>query len=171
MCCCSLSGEQMDSRSFKSLSRGMEIGLWVRGARGCRRLSTTSSFPDVPSSPIIASMPFLWSDMEATDSDSGILVFLRPFAGALAVRRKRWSLNERFRGPPEFVSTEYLEERLNKPRMPRSWWPWVHNRQDRKKIYIKSSNQQKGKICGTSCSCFSWISSYMCTYQQEQDET
>lgn len=121
MSCSSFSGEQMDSCSCKSLSKGMETGLWVRGARGWRRLSTTSTFPDMPSSPVTASVPFLWSDIEATDSDSAIFVFLRPFAGALAVRRRRWSLMERLRRPPEFVSTEYLEERLNKPRMPRSW--------------------------------------------------
>lgn len=122
--CCSFSGEQMDSCPCKSLSRGTEIGLCVRGARGWRCLSTPPFFTDRPSSPVAESAPFFWSDIEATDSDSAILVFFLPFAGALAVRRRRWSLMERFRRPLEFVSTEDLEERLNKPRKPRSWWPW-----------------------------------------------
>lgn len=123
MSCFSLSVEQRDSCPCRSLSRGIEIGLWVRGARGWRRFSTPASFPDMPSPPAPAPEAFFWSDIEATDSERAILVFFRPFAGALAVRRRRWSLMERFRRPPEFVSTEDLEERLNKPRIPRSWLP------------------------------------------------
>lgn len=138
MSCCSFSGEQIESCPCKSLSKGIEIGLWVRGARGWRRLSTPPSLPDLSS--FLASVPFFWSDIEATDSESAILVFLRPFAGALAVRRRRWSLMERFRKPPEFVSTEYLEERLNKPRIPRSWWPWGQENWGKKEISLKEMN-------------------------------
>lgn len=67
----------------------MEIGLWIRGGRGSGRLSTDASFPDTPSPPAAAPMLFFWSDMEAIDSVRAILVFLRPLAGALAVRRRR----------------------------------------------------------------------------------
>lgn len=135
MSCCSLSGEQMESCPCRSLSKGMEIGLWISGARGWRRLSIPPSFPDTPSPPAAAApVPFLWSDIEATDSDSIIFVFFRPFAGALAVRRRRWSLMERFRGPLEFVSTEDLEERLKKPRIPRSWLLW--GQEPNKKKYV-----------------------------------
>lgn len=129
---CSLSGEQRDSCPCRSLSKGMEIGLWVRGARGWRRFSPPGSFPDVPSPPVPASEPVFWSEIRATDSDSAILVFFRPFAGALAVRRRSWTPMERFWRPREFVSTEDLEERLNKPRIPRSWWPWGKKAQDQK---------------------------------------
>lgn len=121
MSCCSLSGEQMDSCPCRSLSKGIEIGLWTSGALGWRRFSTCSSFPDTPAPPAPAPVQLFWSDIEATDSDRAILVFFRPFAGALAVRRRRWSLMERFRRPLEFVSTEDLEERLKKPRIPRNW--------------------------------------------------
>ena len=68
-------------------------------------------------------LPFLsfLSAMQDDDSASTILVFLRPLAGALAVRRRSWSLRERFLGVElELVSTEDLEARLNRHRMPRS---------------------------------------------------
>ena len=87
--CCSLSWEQRESCPCRSLSKGMEIGLWMSGGLGWRRLSTAPSFPDTPSPPIPAPVPFLCSDIDATDSDSNIFVFFRPFAGALAVRRRR----------------------------------------------------------------------------------
>ena len=122
--CCFFSGEQMDSCPCKSLSKGMEMGLWVRGARGWSGFSTPPTLTDVPSSPAAVSVPFFCSDIDATDSERAIFVFFLPFAGALAVRRKRWSLRERFRRLLELVSTEDLEERLNSPRIPRSWWPW-----------------------------------------------
>lgn len=120
--CCSVSEEQRESCPCKSLSKGMDMGLWIRGDRGWNRGSVVVRCPDVLCSPpdAAAPVPFFCSEMEATDSDRGILVFLRPLAGALAVRRRRCSLMERLRRPPVFVSTEDLEERLNSPRMPRS---------------------------------------------------
>lgn len=65
-------------------------------------------------------------------SATGILVFLRPLAGALAVLRRRWSVMERLRGgTPMFVSTEDFELLLNKPLKPRSWRPWGEKKEQK----------------------------------------
>ena len=100
------------------------MGRWVREGRSWGRFSIAPSGPCTlsPAGPTGRSGLGLGSEMEAMDSVRASLVFLRPLAGALAVRRSRWSLMERvFRAAGELASTEDLEERLKKPLMPRSW--------------------------------------------------
>lgn len=136
---CSSLGEQRESCPCSSLSRGMEMGLWVRGVGRLSTITPSMSLslfrdpsPSAPAPAHTLSLPSdiealrsdmeaLRSDMEVEDSASFILVFLRRLAGALAVRRRRWSLMERFlRAEPQLVSTDDLEDLLNKPLMPRS---------------------------------------------------
>lgn len=107
----SFSEEDTVSRPCRSLSRGMEAGRCWRPILG----------PTVFSIAGCLRSPLLLSSLSSEVSDSTILVFLRPLAGALAVLRSRWLLKERLRGRiPNCVSTEDLEPLLNRPRKPRN---------------------------------------------------
>lgn len=106
------SGDVRLSWPCSSLSRGMETGLCWRETRGLVRRSVGTS--------CACKTSLVLSFLSTAASTRAILVFLRPLAGALAVRRRRWSLRERFRmGIP--VSTDVFEALLNRPLKPFSW--------------------------------------------------
>lgn len=107
----------------RSLSRGMDAGRCWRAFL----------FPALLSTQVVWGSPVLCF-LSLVASVSGIFIFLRPLAGALAVLRRRWSVMDRLRGgTPICVSTEDLELLLNKPLKPRSWRPWETDR-DRERI-------------------------------------